>query len=237
MKKIISLICVAMLLITFVSCSKAKQDEKSEIEKNHEEINKKYDELFGDVAPDTSIASDVSVLGDEFSMVDFTFTSADDTMAFNLNNNSFAKMNEGGTYYNLIAPGSEVVTYESGYKTARGLTVQNTAGEFINTYKIADENALFVKPQDTVYYNPANGVFSGRLTALFASEDSVSYKPLSSDDVQNFIYTRNDISDGTYMDPAKIMSNFSSYQSIVSIDITADESGNVTEFAMYKFDK
>lgn len=237
MKKFISVLCITFMLVSCVSCSDSKQEVKKEPAKNYDEINKKYDEMFGEGNTDKPIGSDVSVLGEDFSMVDFTFTSPDDTVAFNLNDNSFAKMNEGGTYYNTIAPGGEVMTFESGYKTARGLTVQNTAQEFLNTYKIPDGNALFVKPDDDVYYNPANGNFNGRLTVLFGSEDSVTYKMLSSDDVQKFIYARNDIVDGAYMDPAKIMNKFSSYKSLVSIDITADEIGNVTEFAMYKFDK
>ena len=39
------------------------------------------------------------------------------------------------------------------------------------------------------------------------------------------------------MNPESIMSEFSAYSSLVSIDITADEEGNVSEIVFYKFDK
>ena len=104
MKKFISVLCIAFMLVSCVSCSDSKQEVKKEPAKNYDEINKKYDEMFAEGNTDKPIGSDVSVLGEDFSMVDFTFTSPDDTVAFNLNDNSFAKMNEGGTYYNTIAP-------------------------------------------------------------------------------------------------------------------------------------
>ena len=235
MKKFLSVLCVAVVLLNFAACSKPEQQKEDK--KNHDEINKKYEELLNIGSVDTPIDSSGSVLGEDFSVVDFTFTSADDTVAFNLENNSFAKLNQGGTYFNFIAPGSEVMTFEPGFKTARGLTLQNTAGEFLEKYRIADSNALFVKPDDDVYYNPANGNFTGKLTAVYASTDSVSYSLLSSDDVQRFIYKREAIMSGAYMDPAKMMSEFSDYESIVSLDITADEAGTVSEVAFYKFDK
>ena len=235
MKKIVSLLCAAVLLVSFTSCSKPKP--KTENNNKHDEISQKYDELFSDSAVDKPIDSGASILGEDFSVVDFTFTSADDTVAFNLENNSFAKLNQGGTYFNFIAPGTEVMTFDPGFKTARGLSLANTAGEFLKKYKIADSNALFIKPDDSVYYNPANGNFSGRLTVLYGSVDSATYTMLTSDDVQTFIYQRDAVADGAYMDPSKIMSVFPDFESLVSVDITADEAGTVSEVAFYKFNR
>ena len=94
---------------------------------------------------------------------------------------------------------------------------------------------VYIAPDDTVYYNPVSSKFSGKLTAVFASKDSVSYDLLESDDVQNFIYLRP--TDSAYMNPEGIMSSFSEYTSLVSMDITADEAGNVSEIVFYRFDK
>ncbi len=228
-------ICVVFLCFGAVSCSKEPQENPQT--PNHEEISSKYDEIAKDIIGDKPIDSGVSVLGNDFSVADFTFTSPDDTIAFSLDKNSFAKLLAGGTFFNYIAPGSEVVTYAAGFKTARGLSLGATTKEFLAKYKIADASALYKKPDDSLYYNPANGVFSGKLTALFASEDSLSYTLLTDDDVQKFLSVRDLKSDGTYMDPKVVTDEFSKYQSIVSMDITADEAGVVSEVAIYKFDK
>lgn len=221
-------------LMSFSACSKNDNDDVS---LNNEDISSKYEDIAGNSLSDKPIDSGASVLGAGFSLVDFTFTSADDTVAFSLDNNSFAKMTIGGTFYNYITPGNQVVTYNAGYKTARGMSLANTAQEFLKKYNIADGNALYIKNGESIYYNPAGLVFSGKLTVLFASKDSVSYEILTSKDVQKFLSVRDAQDNKTYMDPSKITSLFADYNSIVSMDITADQDGNVSEFSMYKFDK
>ena len=236
MKRTLAFVCSLVMVVSFVSCSKKKVKNEKPVSSDAE-VTQKYDELFGSYTEDKPIDSGVSILGEDFSDVDFTFTSPDGTMAFSLNDNSFAKLKEGGTYYNSIAPGGEVMSFEAGYKTSRGLDVSNSARDFVNTYKIADKSALFASSDGSVLYNPANGNFTGTLTTLYASKDGESYFALSTKEVEKFIYIRNDIADGAYMDPAKVTGAFESYKSIVSIDITADESGDVSEVAFYKFDK
>ena len=137
---------------------------------SEQEILDKYQNIADDSNSDKPIGSDSSVLGLGFSEVDFTFTSADDTLAFSLDKNSFVKIALGGTFYNYIKPGSELTTFDAGYKTARGMSLANTAKDILTTYGIADENAIFIKPGDTVYYTPTSGKFSGKLTAIYALE-------------------------------------------------------------------
>jgi len=238
MKKFLSFLCVVALIVCTVSCSKSGKnhsDEKNTM--TEDEINQKYDDYFGDDKADKPLSSDASVLGEDFSSVDFTFTSADGTNAFNLSNNSYAIISHSGTSFGSLISGEEAMTFDGGYKTARGVGLETSAKEILEKYKISDSNAVFVKPDDSVYYTPTNGVFDGTLTVIFASADSISYGMLPSGDVQKFIYARNSNSGGAYVDPNAIMSTFSDYKSIVSIDITANGAGIVERIAFYKFDK
>lgn len=229
-----SLLCaITLVCFSFTSCSKEKEVESDGYTDG--EIAGKYEDIAGEVLSDKPLGSDASVLGTGFSAVDFTFTSPDDTIAFSLDRNSFVKLASGGTFYNYIAPGNEVVSYEAGYKTARGVSLSTPARDILAKYSISDKNAVYIASGDTVYYNPVNGKFSGKLTAVFASKDSQSYTLLESDDVQKFIYLRP--SGSAYMQTESIMQSFSEYSSLVSIDITADETGNVSEIAFYRFDK
>ncbi len=238
MKKYVKiLLCICVVCFSFfimTSCSEEKAAQSDGY--SDQEILDKYQDIADDSNSDKPIGSDSSVLGIGFSDVDFTFTSADNTLAFSLDNNSFVKMALGGTFYNYIKPGSELSTFDAGYKTARGISLANKSEDILITYGISDENAIFIKPGDTIYYKPTLGKFSGKLTALYAKENSSEgYKLLKAKDVQKFVYLRP--TDSAYMDPESIMSKFSSYSSLVSIDITADEEGNVSEIVFYKFDK
>lgn len=218
-----------------VSCSK-KENGNSDVN-NTDEISNKYDKIANDVMGDKPIDSGISVFGDGFSLMDFTFTSADDTVAFSLDNNSFAKLCLGGTFFNYISGGHDVISYDAGFKTARGMSLGNTAKEFLSKYNIADGNALYQKIGEDIFYNPANGQFTGKATVVYGSNDSMSYTLLADDDVQKFLSVRELKSDGTYMDPNVITAEFADYKSIASMDITTDENGVVTEVAIYKFDK
>ena len=232
--RVLSLICVLMLLCTCL-CACSKDKEIASDGNNESVISGKYEDIANEILSDKPLGSDASVLGNGFSQVDFTFTSADDTIAFSLDKNSFVKLALGGTFYNYITPGHDVISYDAGYKTARGVSLSTSASDILSKYSIADNNAVYIAPGDTVYYNPVSSKFSGKLTAVFASKDSVSYDLLESDDVQNFIYLRP--TDSAYMNPEGIMSSFSEYTSLVSMDITADEAGNVSEIVFYRFDK
>lgn len=233
--KFISVIAlISLCLFSLSACSGEKEATSDGY--NSEEILDKYQGIANQADADKPIDSTASVLGIGFSEVDLTFTSADDTIAFSLDKNSFVKLALGGTFYNYIKPGSELTTFDAGYKTARGISLETPAKDILLTYGIADENAVFIKPGDTVYYNPTLGKFSGRLTSLYALKEGESeYKLLKSKDIQKFIYKRP--TDSAYMNPETIMSIFPSYTSLVSIDITADEEGKVSELVFYRFDK
>ena len=224
---------VVVMAVCFSACSKAGETQSDGY--TNEEITQKYDDIVGENNNDKPLGSDASVLGIGFSQVDFTFTSADNTIAFSLDKNSFVKMALGGTFYNYISPGSELVSYDAGYKTARGVSLSDNAKEILTKYGIADEKAVYISPGSTIYYNPIAGKFEGKLTALFASENSLEYKLLGSGDVQKFIYLRP--TDSAYMNPNAILEKFSKYTSLVSVDITADKDGHVSEMAFYRFDK
>ncbi len=233
-KYLFSFLALCLCLCFVAGCSgekEVKSDGYSE-----EEILDKYEDISDSSNSDKPIDSGASVLGIGFSEVDLTFTSSDDTVAFSLDKNSFVKMALGGTFYNYINPGSELSTFDAGYKTARGISLANRAGDILTTYGISDENAIFIKPGDTIYYTPTLGKFSGKLTAVYALKDGASdYELLKSKDVEKFVYLRP--TDSAYMKTDAVMSKFSSYTSLVSIDITADEEGNVSEIVFYRFDK
>jgi len=236
-KKTLFLISVFVLCFScFAACS--NNDEiASDGNLNKEQILNKYDAIANETLTDKPIGSDVSVLGSNFSDVDFTFTSSDYTVAYSLDKNSFAKLMPGGTFFNYVNGEAEVETFEPGFKTARGLSLNNTALEFISKYGLSNGNAVYLNPSDSVYYSYTGGNFSGKLTAVFASKDAKNYSMLNSSDVQTFLYQRDDLSKGAYIDPSYILSKFPDYLSISSIDISVDETGTLTEVAFYRFDK
>ena len=233
--KFLGVILAVIMCMATVSCSKKGTDKPDA--KSTDEIASKYDEIANDVMGDKPIDSGVSVFGDGFSLMDFTFTSDDDTVAFSLDNNSFAKLCLGGTFFNYISGGHDVVSYDAGFKTARGMALGSTEKEFLSKYNIPDENTLYKRADEDIFYNPANGHFTGKATVVYASKDSMSYAFLTDDDVQKFLSVRELKSDGTYMDPKVITDEFPDYQSIATMDITTDENGVVTEVAIYKFDR
>ena len=255
MKKYFSLICVFLLLIGCAACSNSgkEQNKKQDVVRNEEEIERKYDEYFGSGNTDKPLSSDASVLGKDFSAVDFTFTSADDTMAYTLYDNSFVKINGTGFYFDAISlSDGSLINDSASFKTARGITLGSSATDFMQKYNVSDENALYKKissPEEDIsdqgadgdetgyYYNPSNGNFVGKLTVLYGLTDADSYGILPSEVVQKFISVRDINANGDYMNPQKIMDEFAIYQSLVSVDITADEAGTITEIAVYKFDK
>lgn len=233
-KYLVSCLMLCLCLCFIAGCSSEKEIKSDGY--SEEEILDKYEGIADSSNFDKPLGSDASVLGVGFSEVDLTFTSSDDTVAFSLDKNSFVKMALGGTFYNYINPGSELATFDAGYKTARGISLANKAGDILTTYGIKDENAIFIKPGDTVYYTPTLGKFSGKLTAIYALEkDGTEYRLLKSNDIQKFVYLRP--TDSAYMNTDAIMSKFPSYTSLVSIDITADEDGNVSEIVFCRFDK
>ncbi len=234
LKKFISLFCAVLICINLVSCAK-KGKEKDD--NNHKEISEKYEQIIMNNNEDKPVDSGASILGEGFSVNDFTFTSGDNTLAFSLDKNSFVKLLPGGTFFNYISPGSEVSGYDAGYKTARGLSLLNSSAEYISKYNIKDANALYVNPDDGLFYNPANGNFTGKLTVLFGSEDLLNYKILTDKDVEKYLYKMNEKSDGTYVNPKDITDLFSSYESLAALNITTDTAGTVTEVSIYKFDK
>ena len=236
-KKLLCSACVVLMCVSlFVACSE-EETVPSDAGYNEEDILSQYDAIMDNSFLDVPIDSGVSVLGENFSQVDFTFTSADDTIAYSLDKNSFAKLTAGGTYFSYIAPGSEVETFEAGFKTARGLSLANTARDFLSKYGITDSNGIYLNPEDSVYYAPASGVFSGKLTALFVSDDSETYYILPGSEVQKFLYERDAFSQGAYIDPGVITAKFPDYTTIVAVDITADNTGAVSEVSFYRFDK
>ncbi len=226
------------MLLSASACSKS-ETKTAAPEKNNKDILDKYDSIADDYYADKPIPSDASVLGEGFSLMDFTFTSADNTVSYSLDINSFGKLLEGGTFFNSIAPDSEseVTSYEAGYKTARGLSLANTASEFMSKYSIGDKNAIYYDASNGNYYNPQQGAFSGKLTALYGSADGISFSILSSEDVQRFIAVRDVYSSNAYIDPSKVTELFPEYMTLAVINISADQSGKVSEFVIYRFDK
>ncbi len=235
MKKLLCLVCILALCFGAVSC--AKKQPVTDGSTADGEIAKKYEEIVKYSESDKPLDSDASVLGKDFSLNDFTFTSPDNTLAFTLDRNSFVKLMPGGTFYNYIAPGSQVVSYDAGYKTARGLSVFSAAEEFVGKYSIGDNSAVYKNSNEDMYYTLTNGVFTGRLTAVFASADSLYYRMLSSDAVQKYIYKMNSDSDGTYVNPKVITDLFPEYSSVAVLNVTKDEAGAVSEVSVYRFDK
>ena len=234
--KFLSLVLCVVLLCTLCSCKK-EEVVVEEPQYNEEEINSKYDDILNSAASDAPIDSGASVFGDKFSSMDFTITNIDDTISYNLDLNSFAKFTLGGTFFNYIAPGNEVETHEPGYKTARGLTLNNTVAEYFEKYGLNDSNTIYLNMEDMTYYAPVNGVFSGRLTALFATSDGINYESLPGEDVQKFLYERDAHADGAYIEPSKITNLFPQYTTISAMELTADNMGTVYELTIYRFDK
>jgi len=216
-KKIIACTLAFGMCISFAACSDNEESAPGK-ELSAEEINSRYEELMSSAEeePET-LPEDYNPIVDSFTTVDFQFTATDDTLAFNIPENSFTKITPAGAFFNFINSENAGETFEGDFKTAKGFSLANTRDEFIASYKIAPE----------YLYTPADGV-----TALgFYSADGITFSVLYPSQVQTVIDMRNAMAANE-----DIVATVPDAMTVSVIELTADEAGTMSEYAIWRFD-
>lgn len=237
-KKITALLCVVMLCMSlFVACSKGGKNNTVISEKSAEQIDKAYDEAINDGKVD-ELEKTSDFVADSFTTFDFSFRTLDNTVAFNLPEDSFVKLTLTAAYFNFTAPGHEVETFDGEFKTAKGLSISASVQDFADAYKLEPTRTLYLDKVNQRYEYPTGWQFVERLSAGFATDGkSEDFVQLSSKELQKILRVRDSNAEGMYFDPELINEALPDYQTIVIMDLCTDDSGALNNVVFYRFDK
>ena len=216
-KKIIAGISAIGMCFSFAACSDNEESVPGK-ELSAEEINSQYEELMSssEETPET-LPEDYNPIVDSFTSVDFQFTTTDDTVAFNIPENSYTRITPSGAIFNFINSENEGETFEGEFKTAKGFSLVNTKDEFIASYKIAPDYLCY----------PAEGI-----TAFgFFTVDGLNYSVMSPSQVQTVLDMKNSMADN-----AEIAASVPDAQTVSVIELASDEAGTMSEYTIWRFD-
>lgn len=209
--KIISLVMVLGIAVTMCGCSDDESGKKTEQTLDEEKINKEYDEIMSNAEGYNALPEDYNPIVTEFTNTDFQFTWLDNTNAYNLPYNAYTTILPDKAYVNFINSTNEPILFEGTYQNAKGYSFNNTRDEIIASYNVGSDN-LYVSENDVCTFG-------------FGSTDGVQYSILSQAEVQTAIQVR---SSG-----ANLVESLPSYHTIAIIDLSADQSGLLSEYKMY----
>ncbi len=242
-KKATALILSGIMAFSFASCSKKEKSEEKLHARNAEEINQKYDEVINSINSDAKNADsgnpfeNLSFNSEAFSSFDYSlYPPSDEYATHSLDKNTFGKVNLGGTYFNSIAPGNAVYHEAESFKTAKDLTILNTADEFISAYCIENGKAVYKPAGSNEYIALSNGSFTGTLTAVYVSKGDGKFALLGEEETRKFLKIRDENSNGMYFDPKLINDAFSDFQSVASLDISVNDINQIYEFSICRFE-
>jgi len=228
----------AIMAFSLSACTSKDAPAETKPQKNEEEINQKYEQVLGEIGSDAQTSYEgLSFSSEAFSSYDYSlYPPSDESAVYSLEKNTFGKVNLGGTYFNSIAPGSEVYMEAESFKTAKGLTILNTAEEFISAYAIENGKALY-KPADSGEYQLfSNGSFTGTLTAVYVSHGDGEFALIGEEGTRKFLEIRNKNANGMYFDPALVNEAFSEFESVAVLDISVNDIGQIYEFSICRFE-
>ncbi len=216
-KKIIACTIALGLCLSFAACSDNEEPGTAK-ELTPEEINSQYAELMSSAEKETeTLPEDYNPIVDSFTSADFQFTTTDDTVAFNLPENSFTKITASGAFFNFINSQNPGETFEGAFKTAKGFSLANTRDEFIASYKLAPE----------YLYTPSEGV----VALGFYSADGFEFSALSQGQVQTVIDMKNASSPTD-----DIAGSVPGARTVSIIELSGDEAGTMSEYTIWRFD-
>ncbi|MBE7050402.1 MAG: hypothetical protein E7394_06470 [Ruminococcaceae bacterium] len=221
--KVLYVIMLSSLLISFsTSCSKDKKEVVSEEKKNEAEINAKYDELMKQDEEEL-LPEDYNPILNNFTTVDFQFTLTDDTLAFNLPENSYTKITPAGASFGFHSQTGPADYFEGNFQTAKGIAVKDGKDALISSYKLSDVNVFTDE--------------SGISAFAFATDGNYEYMTLSSSDAKKIydIYQRSVSSAQNAGE--NVMAEYGAYTSVALVCVANTPEGEFMQYEMYRFDK
>ncbi len=235
-KKIISLsACLFLITSFFVSCATEKQKTGDDSGLSEEEINSRYEEIIKNEA-EGKVPEGYNPITDSFTTVDFQLTKTDDTVAFNLPENSFAKVTQSSTSFSFLDTSLPKDSFEGSFKTAKGMSLENTISEFLASYKL-DSKDILAKMSDELYipYSDVSENIPVSISFGFSSIDGLAFSTLSSNDLLKALLARGDSQSAT---DAVIKEIVGDNQTVAIIDVFPTKNDEIiSTFTITRFDR
>ncbi len=225
MKILYKFLCLTLVLaLTAFAFSACKGNEEAVTEevKNEAEINAKYDEMMKSEEVEL-LPEDYNPIVNNFTVADFQFTLEDDTLAFNLPENSYTKITPSGATFGFYTETVPADYFEGSFKTAKGVKIADGKDALVASYKIGDAN-IFADE-------------NGNFIFAFATDGNYEYSALSSADAKGIfdIYTSSVAS--AEDSGANVMAQYGAYKSVALVCINTTAEGTINLYEMHRFDK
>ncbi len=227
MKLLYKIVCLTLVLslniFSFSACKGKDEEIVNDETKNEAEINAKYDELMKQESEEELLPEDYNPILNNFTTVDFQFTLTDDTLAFNLPENSYTKITPAGASFGFHSQTIPADYFEGSFKNAKGVSISSGRDALISSYKLSDVNVFTDE--------------SGISAFAFATDGNYEYMTLSSSDAKKIydIYQRSVSSAQNAGE--NVMAEYGAYTSVALVCITNTSDGVFMQYEMYRFDK
>ena len=231
-EKILSLlVCILLTISLFVSCASKKNEVGEDAGLSEEEINSQYEEYVKD-EKEGLLPEGYNPITDSFTTVDFQFTMTDDTLAFNLPENSFTTITPTSAKYGFLDSSVSGDRFEGSFKTAKGISFSNTVSEFLASYKL-DGKYILCYVSEGVYTPFEGNTNAKRISFGFSSLDGLAFSPLSSETLLPLLLNRGE---GAFSD-ADAQKVLGENQTVAIIDVVPQDDGFMSVFTVTRFDK
>ena len=224
LKKVLCAILVSSLFVSFLtSCSKDKKELVDSTKRNEADINAKYDELMKENSEEELLPEDYNPILNNFTAADFQFTLTDDTLAFNLPENSYTKITPSGAELGFYSETVPADYFEGSFKTAKGIAVTAGKDALTASYKIGDAN-LYTDETGISFF-------------AFATDGSYEYETFLSQDAKK-IYDIYQKSVSSLQNAGEnVMVEYDAYSTVALVCITSTPDGEFVQYEMHRFDK
>lgn len=227
MKQIFKIFLFSLLIsssaVFLSACSEKEIATDTGKEKNEAEINEKYEDIINTESGEELLPEDYNPILNNFTTADFQFTLEDDTLAFNLAENSYTKITPKGATFAFHDATLTGDYFEGRFKNAKGISIASTPSELIASYKLGEEN----------FFTDENAV----ITFAFATDGSYEFSTLSLSDAKRLLEIYNDAVSSSKNPIEMVFGEFGAYSTMALVQITPTSEGTVGEYAMYRFDK
>ena len=222
--KILSLtLALALTAFSFSACKGKKEETVNEETKDEAEINARYDELMNNGAEEELLPEDYNPIVNNFTTADFQFTLEDDTLAFNLAENSYAKITPAGASFGFHSETSPADYFEGSFKNAKGVSIKSGKDALIASYKLSDANIF----SD----DGGNSVFA------FATDNNYEYTALSSEDAKKLFEIYQNSITSSQNAGENVMTQYGAYSSVAFVCINCTSDGILNQYEMHRFEK